>query len=1038
MPSRFLLLFAVLTLSGRLLAQQSSFAIVEEKGPRANCVNIVFLSDGYTTGEMATYATDVQNVVDYLFTREPWNRYRSYCNIYRIAIASNQSGTDNGEAGGLRDTYFQTGFVSPGIDQLLTINSTGSSRVYALLNTWVPEHDIRIVLVNDPKYGGSGGPIAVASTNSSSKEVAEHELGHSFVGLTDEYDYEYPGYPSIEYPNATAKTVRSQIVWNSWIKDTTPVPRTPEDQLEFETEVGHFEGANYHTTNWFRPHDHSLMRYLGYPVGQVNREAYVTTYYSKVTPVDSWTPTALVQTITTRGPLAFQVTPKVPSLAPALSVEWKIDDVVQAGETGNTLNVASQAIGNGVHKVAVVVADPTDWVRRDPNNRLKKEITWTLTLTNQIDPPLINTPLAGQIVKMGDQVEFNIAATNAGPLTYQWLFNGKVIPGVVGTKHTIVAAALTHGGAYAVKITGSGGTVTSTADLVVVDPTPRTYAAAVGKTLTIVLKMGGPAPAVAWTHNGNLLANDAHLTGATTGTIAVKPVTAADDGDYLWTVGGTLVGGAPFHLSVTTAKPDYPAGSIVLNDAMIGDTYAFQVPLPANLATSPSSYAATGLPPGLKIDSKTGIISGKPTAVSKDALGYPVTLTLGNDLGKTAVAARLRVFSLPSGVAGVFCGPVTRGSELEAGLGGRIDLTILATASYSGKIQLGPTSYSFNGVLESDVNGLAPPAGNFTIKPKNGPVAGIAIAFTVDATANSLSGGVASSAAPASFSAWRQVVPAAALQGYYTFGWGLEPGDVADAGKPHGISHGSFTVASTGKLTVSGKTADNETITCTGHVGPQGEVLVFQSLYTTATKGSVQGVMDIEPGIAGDGSDTTLRALPALTWRRPPNNPSATARTYKAGFGPFTVAVFGGRYLKPATTAIVMGLPSVPGNASLTFDLTVGEDPKGIDAGITVQIKPGGTVVLPPKDQNPKKTTLTVTPATGVFKGTYTTTDDNPRPPPATPRSIVRPVSFQGIITRMNGVSRGVGFFLRPALPADAPQTTTTTSPIGSGRVLLE
>jgi hypothetical protein len=208
-----LILLLTLFTATVLRAQTSNLVVVEENGSRSTRLNLVFLSEGYTSSEMGKFASDVQAALDFLFTKEPWVRYRSYCNIYSIEIASNQSGTDyvvpsllypNSQT---RDTYFQTGFVTPGISQLNVLTGAGSSRVYSLLNKHVPEYDIPVVLINDPRYGGSGGPIALTTTDPGSIGILEHELGHSFAKLTDEYDEEYPGYPNTEYPNATAKTV---------------------------------------------------------------------------------------------------------------------------------------------------------------------------------------------------------------------------------------------------------------------------------------------------------------------------------------------------------------------------------------------------------------------------------------------------------------------------------------------------------------------------------------------------------------------------------------------------------------------------------------------------------------------------------------------------------------------------------------------------------------------------------------------------------------------------------------------------------------
>lgn len=188
-----LILLAAL-LSGSLHGQISTLFTVEQNGSREKRINIVFLSEGYTVTDMPAFATHVNTAVSFLFSKEPWQQYRSYCNVYRIEVASNQSGCDNGNtsgAGGARDTYFSAGFNTPSVTQLLTLAGTGPSLAFSLLNTHVPEYDVPIVLVNDTKYGGAGGSISVASVHASSAAVVEHEIGHSFANLADEYDVEY-------------------------------------------------------------------------------------------------------------------------------------------------------------------------------------------------------------------------------------------------------------------------------------------------------------------------------------------------------------------------------------------------------------------------------------------------------------------------------------------------------------------------------------------------------------------------------------------------------------------------------------------------------------------------------------------------------------------------------------------------------------------------------------------------------------------------------------------------------------------------------
>lgn len=390
LKSRCLILLLGWISHSQTFAQSPALFVVEENGPRSKRINLVFLSEGYTAADMPNFAGHVNGVVNFLFSKEPWKQYRSYCNIYRIEIASNQSGCDNGNtsgAGGFRDTYFHSGFNTPSVSQLLTLNSAGTNRAFSLLNAHVPEYDVLVVLVNDTKYGGAGGSLSIASTNASSAAIVEHEIGHSFARLADEYDIEYTIYTPSEKPNNTAQTTRSLIRWNHWIDASTPLP-TPEISAN-DSIVGLFEGSMYRTSGWYRPHNNSLMRSLNRPCGNVNREQFVLNIYSNISPIDGFSPTTTTRNVTSREVLQFSVSPKIPSEGPALLTSWTINGIPQTGESASTFSVNSESIGDGNHTVTATVRDPTSFVRLDSSALLEDSITWSLNMTNQMASSLV-------------------------------------------------------------------------------------------------------------------------------------------------------------------------------------------------------------------------------------------------------------------------------------------------------------------------------------------------------------------------------------------------------------------------------------------------------------------------------------------------------------------------------------------------------------------------------------------------------------------------------------------------------------------------
>lgn len=275
--------------------------------------------------------------------------------------------------------------------------------------------------------------------------------------------------------------------------------------------------------------------------------------------------------------------------------------------------------------------------------------------------------------------------------------------------------------------------------------------------------------------------------------------------------------------------------------------------------------------------------------------------------------------------------------------------------------------------------------------------------------------------------------------GLYNFG--LELPDPLPTGNPVplGNGFGSFTIATSGALSLTGKTADGQTLTGSTFVGPNGEVAVYRVLYATTQKGSMVGSLDIDPGTAADFSDNTLDGT--VSWMRPADT-AASARTYKAGFSAFDLTAAGGRYVAPASPNLILGM-TAPGNARLIF----------AEGGLDVRNNPFPTPpapnVLVAVDATNKLTVAGGTTTTmvnsaniaklGKFNGSFTLTDDNPRTiAPVTPLVVTRKATFEGLIIKDGATYRGYGFFILDQLPGNSPLTTTTTSPKLSGQVVFE
>ncbi len=379
LPALSQLLVLALMTAGSCWAAAPTFHTLLTNGPVANRLNVVVLSEGYTSAQLGQFLVDATNAVNTLLSWQPYQEYRNHFNAFAIAVESNQSGSDHPGYPLYRDTYFNSAYVS---DYFVTIpsNQDGEGKVQALLTQFMPDCDLPLLLVNDPMPGGSGGPIIVASVASAAgPEILVHESGHTLGQLGDEYDYEVPGftYPDIEHPNTTRETRREFIKWNAWIEPDTPIPTPPT--FEYMDKVGLFEGAHYSPTGWYRPKRYCLMHDTYSPFCEVCQQALVLAIYQHVRPIDTLQPAVTNFSVTTSEPLTFNVTVLQPA-SNSVGVQWSTNGMPVSGATNLTFSLNPSSLGNGSHTVQATVQDHSAKVRSDPAGLLGQSMLWNLNL----------------------------------------------------------------------------------------------------------------------------------------------------------------------------------------------------------------------------------------------------------------------------------------------------------------------------------------------------------------------------------------------------------------------------------------------------------------------------------------------------------------------------------------------------------------------------------------------------------------------------------------------------------------------------------
>jgi hypothetical protein len=396
----FLRLLPLLVLPFQAHAQLTT---ILTNGPVSNRFNIVFLSEGYTSSQLAKFRTDAANAMSNLLTSltyQPYGEYSNYFNAFAISVASTNSGSNHPLYGPTNlNTYFNSSYDDY-VNYLITIPpdafdtnySHGQGKVDALIQTNAPWCNLPVLLVNDSVQGGSDGfdktaITATAGDVGSMTDVLCHETGHVIADLGDEYsDNPYNAATHVEEANTTQQTNRASIKWNAWIDPTTPVP-TPASDADYFSSVGLFEGANYSPTNWYRPEVNCMMNTVGVPFCEVCSEAMILGFYQKVRPIDSFLPANTNLTLTNKAPMTFSVTLLQPTTH-SLSVQWYTNGAAVSGATNTSLVLLPQGLASGTNFVSAVVVDPTPLVRNDPTNLLHQTNTWALNVPSlALDSP---------------------------------------------------------------------------------------------------------------------------------------------------------------------------------------------------------------------------------------------------------------------------------------------------------------------------------------------------------------------------------------------------------------------------------------------------------------------------------------------------------------------------------------------------------------------------------------------------------------------------------------------------------------------------
>jgi hypothetical protein len=377
-------------------ASAADLVPLRTSGDPRNRLDLLLLGDGYRAADRETFLADARRLAQSFSAISPYREYAGFVNVVALFTPSAQRGADHPfcsdpashddpKAGTIVDTAFDATYCGNGAFRGVTVNV---SKVYEAAAAY-PEWDRIGVIVNDDTYGGSGGPVWVVSTHMQGTEIAQHEFGHSFSGLTDEYTSPWSGATFCSdlagfnpcEPNATDSTASDRLKWLPWVEPDTPIP-TPAGQLDA---IGLYEGARYRSTGYYRSRLSCLMNAFGtggvtIPFCEVCRQAFVLRLYEGWT---SFTPQKieLIENAAPSTPLSAPLgQPVTFSVAPlqtengTIQRQWAVNGtVVASGSDAFTFTPTAA----GFYEIRLEVADATPFVR-PPRASMMATHTWQL------------------------------------------------------------------------------------------------------------------------------------------------------------------------------------------------------------------------------------------------------------------------------------------------------------------------------------------------------------------------------------------------------------------------------------------------------------------------------------------------------------------------------------------------------------------------------------------------------------------------------------------------------------------------------------
>jgi len=382
---------------------------------------------------------------------------------------------------------------------------------------------------------------------------------------------------------------------------------------------------------------------------------------------------------------------------------------------------------------------------------------WAPASTKAPVAPTITTAPANQTVTAGQTATFTVVAAGTAPLNYQWQKNGANIAGATATSYTTPVTTTADGGStFAVVVSNTAGTVTSTAATLTVNPAPvvptittqpANQTVTAGQTATFTVVAAGTAPlSYQWQKKG------ANIAGATATSYTTPVTTTADSGSTFAVVVSNTAGTVTSAAATLTVNPA-PAPAIQVNPTSINfgnavdGTKLSQVLILKNTGTATlsitqvtetgsASFTVSGflLPLNVSAGQQTTMtVAFQPTAVGATSGNISIVSNAATSptsvaRAGTGIAATLRLGISPTSLS---FGNVTTGTS---------STTQNVTITNTGNVNVTISQINLSGAGYSTTGGSAPvtltPAQNLILTVQFSPTTAGAASGTISIMSN--------------------------------------------------------------------------------------------------------------------------------------------------------------------------------------------------------------------------------------------------------------------------------------------------------------